>query len=263
MLSASSVLAEGKKLATKLSANTAFVLAISECNKLSSQYEEMLGSVKKEAGPETATGLRKADGIYQRLQMANWKLAQSIFRITGAAHGYPIKLKIEHPEASTIRQWCSEFEHMICRAPVPDKLVIKHVTANGHSKSFPRAYYDSFQNIVSLPDSTSRSVVWHAISHYLEYKTPGLQEVAEVYLASRTANAEAKRLGPGYMLAEKAKEADFIHPYCGKIYQDGGTEILAMGIQFMTEDPSKLWLEDREMFEFTLGCINAARGASQ
>jgi hypothetical protein len=263
MLTANSILVDGKRLATKLSANTDFVLGINECNKLSSQYEAMLCSVKKEAGPVTATGLRKADTIYQKLQMANWKSAQCIFRLTGAAHGYPIKLKIEHQEASAIRQWCSEFEHMICRAPVPANLVVKHVTANGHSKSFPRAYYDSLQNTAYLPDNASRSILWHKLGHYLEHKTPGLQEAAEEYLASRTANAEAKKLGPGYMLAEKVKEADFIHPYFGKIYSDGGTEILAMGIQFMTEAPSKLWLEDREMFEFTLGSINAARGASQ
>src|ERR1017187_6425830 len=160
MLTANSILADGKKLSNKLSANTDFVLGINECRQLSSQYAEMLSSVKKEAGPITATGLRKADGIYQKLQMVNWKTAQSIFRLTGAAHGYPIKLKIEHQEASVIRQYVAEFEHMVCRAPVPASLVIKHVTANGHARSFQRAYYNSLQNTTYLPDSISRSVLW-------------------------------------------------------------------------------------------------------
>ena len=215
---------------------------------------------------KTADGLRKADVSYRQWMDSNWVLCQFILRAIGPASGYGLRVKITHPEASNIRQYIGDFERLVCRSPVPlhGPLVVKHVEANGHGKGFQRSYYVDEDHTIYFRDNPDRGVVWHEMGHWLEHTTPGLQGAVEGYLHHRTANDVPKRLlgpcRPGYNLVEMAKMDAFIDPYCGKLYKEGGTEVLSMGIQLLEEDPAELWNQDRGLMYLTLGAISFARG---
>jgi hypothetical protein len=57
---------------------------------------------------------------------------------------------------------------------------------------------------------------------------------------------------------EQAKRGGFPDSYCGRIYGEGGTELVSMGLQLLCEDPARL-MADPDYFAFTLGVIKAAR----
>jgi hypothetical protein len=263
LLTTQSILGEGQKLADRLSQNASFMLAIQTCKTLSVAYSHSLSSVKKDAGPTTADGLRKANKIWCKLQEEDWKLSQQIFRLIGLPKSGVSKIAVSHPEESEIRRYIGDFEQLVCKVPMG--LTVKHISHDGHSKGFQRSYFTDSKNTAYIRDNPGRGVIWHEIGHALEHNVPGLEEAVSTYLADRTKGETAKKLQqverPGYTLMEKAKADGFVQPYCGKIYNDGGTEILSMGLQYLCEDPSTLWLEDRDMFSFVLGCVAAARGS--
>ena len=52
----------------------------------------------------------------------------------------------------------------------------------------------------------------------------------------------------GYQDDEYTLKDNFSNPYCGKIYPDGGSEILPMGIQMLAENPTSFYRNDPEYF---------------
>jgi len=59
----------------------------------------------------------------------------------------------------------------------------------------------------------------------------------------------------GYAPSEIARPDKFLSPYMGKIYRDGSTEILSMGLQMFYQNPIKLAREDPDYFDFILTVI--------
>ena len=62
-------------------------------------------------------------------------------------------------------------------------------------------------------------------------------------------------MGDGYDKREKGKRDKFIVPYMGKIYSQGATEIVSMGMEFLFADPVKLAKEDPEYFDFMIDLL--------
>lgn len=115
-----------------------------------------------------------------------------------------------------------------------------------------RAYFRSGWNEVHIEPHDSRSVVVHEMGHWLEYNNREARHMVKRFLRERTAGEQAKKLKEvehrGYGDDEYCKKDKFFHPYCGKIYQNGSTEILSMGLQEYTTDPIKFAKKDKEYF---------------
>ena len=58
-----------------------------------------------------------------------------------------------------------------------------------------------------------------------------------------------------YKWSEIAKKDNFFSPYCGKIYQGGGTEILSMGLEEIFDNAIEFSEKDPEYFNFVLDVI--------
>ena len=129
---------------------------------------------------------------------------------------------------------------------------------------FSRSYFREQDNSIHLA-RTNPETVWHELGHWMEKNTPGGTLAAQSYLDTRTKGEVEKPLRelqpdkPGYDADEVARPDKFIEPYAGKIYESGGTELTSMGMQFLKEDPGKMWRRDKDMLYFTLGMIRAAR----
>ena len=59
--------------------------------------------------------------------------------------------------------------------------------------------------------------------------------------------------------SEKAFPDKFIHPYVGKVYSNGLTEVLSMGIEQFTSKKklTEFMKNDREHFIFVLGVLKS------
>ena len=59
-----------------------------------------------------------------------------------------------------------------------------------------------------------------------------------------------------YDKTEKVFKDKFLDPYCGKIYSDNSTEIVSMGLQYLTENPGKFADEDPEYFDLMIDILH-------
>lgn len=118
---------------------------------------------------------------------------------------------------------------------------------------------------VFVNTDTRPGVVIHELTHPIEYKNAGFMDKVLDFYERRTKGFKEEDLsvitkrkyGYSAMKGEKAIEDEFINPYMGKIYKQFGsrrgvraTEITTMGVQLMFEDPTKLYTEDRDYFNF-------------
>jgi hypothetical protein len=97
----------------------------------------------------------------------------------------------------------------------------------------------------------------HELTHVLENYNPQLRSRATAFFETRTRNEKAQLLNilvpdGQYDADEETKVDGFFDPYVGKIYNDGYTEINAMGVQYLLEDAT-LFEQDFEHLLFTLG----------
>ncbi len=132
----------------------------------------------------------------------------------------------------------------------------------------PRAEYDLPGRNVDLGHKPSvagaERALLHELGHHLEYASPDLQASARAWL-SRRATAERpvplSRLVPdaGYGPEERALPDHFVTPYVGRLYDDGGTEVLSTGLERFASGFSMadLYADDEEHFLLVLGALFA------
>lgn len=99
----------------------------------------------------------------------------------------------------------------------------------------------------------------HEYGHHLEHTDSELHRAAKAFLQKRAGSEARTPLSRAtgisrYHSDEFCKIDKFIDPYMGKLYSDA-TELISMGIELMYKDPSKLYVEDPEMFEWILRVV--------
>ena len=146
-----------------------------------------------------------------------------------------------------------------------------------------RAFSSATKGIFMNNESSAADTV-HELGHQLEGKQPWVKNVVDDWFkqrlekgrmalreklaktkdptkASEIAKAIKKyelrplsRIVPGssYKANEKAYEDDFLAPYVGKLYRDGGTEIVSMGLEWMYKDPAEFHAKDPDHFDLIL-----------
>jgi hypothetical protein len=101
----------------------------------------------------------------------------------------------------------------------------------------------------------------HEMGHHIEYNSPEIRRKALEFVRSRATAAEqvsiAEMTGnPGFG-DETAYPDDFVHPYVGKVYKQGTTEVISMGLQHFSspEEMLELYQRDREHFLLIVGIL--------
>ncbi len=153
-------------------------------------------------------------------------------------------------------------ESLVDKDMVPDyELSFKNYeTENGNGRS----YYTNFSKCITLYDEAQYdiSTIAHEMGHFIEYNTPGVKKICKEFLDARTVGEEPQKLKKltnlKYQDNEYCRPDKFFDPYCGKIYPDGSTEILSMGIQVMAENPLLFNKQDPEYFVFIRGILRGA-----
>lgn len=237
------------------------------------------------------TLLEKAGGEWQKRADANREASQmiaaKIFSEDPRSIPQNRRLGISSQDPKTgqnlgLEPWTEgairDLEKLIGGSPIADQtLRFLPTSAGGHGAYYERSYYMEGEKTIYLRENAGKETVWHEMGHWLEHVLPGARGAAVSYLESRT-KGEAERklknigeskqkyaswtgqgIGVGYEDHEVAKPDDFLHPYVGKIYRDGATEVTSMGLQYLSEDPARFYRMDRDHFNFTLGMIRAAR----
>jgi hypothetical protein len=129
-----------------------------------------------------------------------------------------------------------------------------------------RAYVEDEKGIINVgkgePRPESR-VLWHEFGHLIEVENPSIKAAANDFIQQRRDGSPPKKLnkivpGAGYEDDEKAYTGDFYHPYLGKFYKDGGTEVISMGLESFRSPQAmrQLYREDPMFFAFMLGVLS-------
>lgn len=124
-----------------------------------------------------------------------------------------------------------------------------------------RAYYQSYNNTVTMQSNEDLRTFYHELAHSLENNNYVLKQAVE-FLERRTKDSKIlslRNLSKGYRKDEVYKEGGFIHPYIGKLYKVHSqstrnykdlkaTEVISMGIENMFVDPFNFYRRDKEHF---------------
>lgn len=118
------------------------------------------------------------------------------------------------------------------------------------------------KKIIRIDGQFNRTVLFHEMAHFLE-NDPIANHAALAYLHERREDAKLHRLSNltgsrGYSSHEVAYKDEFIHPYIGKHYKDGATEVFSMGVQYLANpaDAAMFAAKDPEMFAMVTGYLS-------
>lgn len=116
------------------------------------------------------------------------------------------------------------------------------------------------EGVINIGSSFPRSVLWHELGHYIEAETGVRYQTAQWIRGRATGGAYSMRaqFGGGYRADEKALPGPFADPYVGKLYSDGMTEVVSMGLEYLS-DPhylGKALAKDPEHVQLVLGLLS-------
>jgi hypothetical protein len=124
-----------------------------------------------------------------------------------------------------------------------------------------RAYANKQDRTINIGSFADSKTIYHEMGHHIEFEDKRIAAAARIWRDKR-ATGEAVPLNDlvengRYKADEKAKPGNYIHPYVGKVYPDGSTEVISMGIERFHSAKSMLELyeQNREHFQFIMGVI--------
>ena len=117
-----------------------------------------------------------------------------------------------------------------------------------------RSYAEPTKGGYIVLSNAGLSTTCHEMGHWLEFQHPEIMKAAAEFRDRRAAGEKPRPLsqiiGDQYGDDEVGVADKFSNPYAGKIYPDGYTEVVSMGIQQMVTDPFQFATEDPEYFGF-------------
>lgn len=124
-----------------------------------------------------------------------------------------------------------------------------------------RAYANKQDRDINIGVFPDKNTIYHEMGHHVEFEDPRIAAAARDWRDKRATGVEQplNDLIPDalYHADEKAKPDNYCHPYVGKVYRDGSTEVISMGLERFYSAQSMLdfYNEDREHFQFIMGVI--------
>jgi hypothetical protein len=117
------------------------------------------------------------------------------------------------------------------------------------------------EKVINLGSSFDKTVLFHELAHHLENDMVG-RCASTGFLLKRRESDKRYRLrdltgNRGYRSDEIAYKDSWMHPYIGKIYSDGVTEVFSMGVQYLAtpKDALNFAARDPEMLDFISGYL--------
>lgn len=108
----------------------------------------------------------------------------------------------------------------------------------------------------------TKAVLWHEMGHWLEHHNPIVRAMVAQWYERRTAGEKPVKLSTlhpnsRYGRDEITKRDNFIDAYMGKVYQHGATEIVSMGLEYLSspEKAAMLAEKDPDMLSLILKII--------
>jgi hypothetical protein len=117
---------------------------------------------------------------------------------------------------------------------------------------------------VGIKDTSraQKTTLWHEFGHHVEYSIPEAQDIAHGFIAAKSTSSTPVRLSqltgnPNFGDDEVAFPGDFLSPYVGKIYDDGSTEVISMGLQQFADldDMLQFYQNHPDHFKLILGIL--------
>jgi hypothetical protein len=131
-------------------------------------------------------------------------------------------------------------------------------------KNEARAYAIASIGYINVGSKAKKETFYHEAAHHMEFESPKLKQAANDWMRSKATSNNPKKLSEltgikAYSKDEVALPDKFADPYVGKIYKDGSTEVLSMGIEHFVSAKSmnQLREKDKRHFDFTVGVLLA------
>lgn len=117
------------------------------------------------------------------------------------------------------------------------------------------------EGVINIGSSFPRSVLWHELGHYIEAETGVRYQTAQWIRGRATGKSyslKSKFPNSKYGSSEVALPGPFFDEYAGKLYGDGMTEVVSMGLECLS-DPhylGKVLAKDPEHVQLVLGLLS-------
>ena len=134
-------------------------------------------------------------------------------------------------------------------------------TLNTFKRDKPRAYASQHGRDINIGIFPESRTIFHEMGHHVEFEDNRIAAAARDWRDKRATGKEEPLNNlvkdANFDAHEKAKPGNYIHPYVGKVYSDGSTEVISMGIERFHSSESMLdfYEQDREHFQFIMGVI--------
>jgi hypothetical protein len=130
-----------------------------------------------------------------------------------------------------------------------DPIKIRHSTKHA-------AFYDPNTREVVVGNGFGTKTWAHEFMHAIEDRNPIITAANREFKERRTANEPVVSLRTltqeNYDPKIRVQPDNFIMPYTGRVYRDGGTEIASTGLEMMFRNPVEFAVNDKDHFDFTL-----------
>lgn len=201
--------------------------------------------------------------LYAKRQALNEKIATALIVSLGLKNyrALPVKVSVNHPASKVVTPAVQDFIQLTGGGAGGSIKIQKADDKEG----FGRSFYNEDTHTIHLRDNPGIPTIWHELGHWLEHMLPGAIGAARGFYKHKTTGNPSIPLNklipdkPGHREGETGKRGQFVDPYVGKDYKVGSTEITSMGMQFLAEDPARLYMQARDHFYFLLGIITAAQ----
>jgi hypothetical protein len=118
--------------------------------------------------------------------------------------------------------------------------------------------YASAGDIYVAPDARPATFA-HELGHTFEHNSYETKNKVRAFRKRRVGDERLQSLkkvtGINYDADEMCRPDQFIDAYMGKYYQGGSTEILSMGLEYLTYSPTKLLAKDTDYFDFMVDLL--------
>lgn len=121
-------------------------------------------------------------------------------------------------------------------------------------KTNGRASYNPDYDLIKVKPKSNGSLI-HEYGHHIESRSQRIRTRATNYLNSRTINEQPTSMQDIGMADEFSKRDNFISPYMGKTYSDGSTEVISMGIEYLSFDPVGFIEADEDYVRFLIWAL--------
>jgi SPP1 gp7 family putative phage head morphogenesis protein len=123
-----------------------------------------------------------------------------------------------------------------------------------------RAYASQTSRSINIGSYVDKETIWHEMGHHVEFEDKRIATAARDWRDTRATGEQQKlnKLTDGFYRDDELALPDkYIHPYVGKVYSDGSTEVISMGLERFSspEAMRDFYQQDREHFQFVLGVI--------